>query len=123
MSETQPKPVQPEQKRPEGPPAGMTQEAWQRMQLTWGMIEALTGEPSQRVKDAAQGDMGMEAVLAMTEGLLKAGGKMGIQSDEIVSSIPKILPDKPVLGVNSTPLPPGTNPESTAPQAPVPPAK
>ncbi len=128
MSEAQPKPVQPEQKRPEGPPAGMTQKAWEEMQLAWGMFSALNGESTPDVQEAAQGDTGMEAILRMTKGLLDTGEKMGLKSDKVFTAlqdiVPKVEPQtKPGPEAHSTPLPETLSPEPPAPTTPVPPAK
>jgi hypothetical protein len=75
-------------------PEGMTEEAWQKMNLLWGMVQSLDNPPSAKVKEAAPGDNGMQAILSMTEGLIEAGEKLGMPSDKITSALQTILKPK-----------------------------
>jgi hypothetical protein len=119
MDEAGETPIPPQLKEPEipnnqeVPPAGMTKEAWEKMNLTWGMLESLLEPPSGRVKEAAAGDKGMEKILSMTEGLLKAGEKMGMQSDKVLSSMQEINADIKLKG-------PSVPSQSTPPTTPAP---
>lgn len=105
--QVQPEPVIPS--NPETiPPAGMTKEAWEKMNLTWGLLEGLIEPPSARVIEAAAGDQSMAGILSMADGLLKAGERMGMSSDRVLSTLGEIRvsstnPDRPQTTSEPTP--------------------
>ncbi len=76
-------------------PEGMTDEAWNKMNLMWGMIQGLDNPPSTRVQEAAPGDSKMQAILSMTEGVIQAGEKLGLPSDKTSSTLQTILTPTP----------------------------
>lgn len=41
-------------------PAGMSEEAWERMNLVWGAIKGLLTPPSENAKQATAGDKSMD---------------------------------------------------------------
>lgn len=72
-------------------PEGMTDEAWEKMNLVWGMIQKLEAPPSPKVQEAAPGDKSMQAILSMTEGLMETGEKLGMPADKVSSALQTML--------------------------------
>lgn len=86
-------------------PTGMSKEAWEKMNLTWGIIEALNSPPSEKAQHVAGGDKFMESIFQMTEGILKAGERMGMHADDIQSTVQSVFKPDTSETEQQTPTP------------------
>jgi len=94
MGESESKPLEAVPQETPGRPEGMTEAAWQKMNLLWGMVESLENPPSEAVQAAAPGDEGIQTILSMTEGLMQAGEKLNMPSDKVSEALRNILKPK-----------------------------